>query len=176
MMEGQEYQQKFCRPRFRSYQPVICELLQRGDMDGVMKLWKHMQWQNILPKVFICLKSTLLIKRLGEKKSQMVQQAPLKREMHQGEAGLSSLRVPPAPSRHNYIVCQVHSSSPLLIVSLFVRSVPRNPSCSTSWRVWPAAMRMLRVTPSRAWPTSSWMACLRLSSTPRHLLSRLCVR
>lgn len=53
MMEGREYQQKFCRPRFRSYQPVICELLRRGDMDGVMKLWKHMQWQNILPKVFI---------------------------------------------------------------------------------------------------------------------------
>lgn len=51
-MEGREYQQKFCRPRFRSYQPVICELLRRGDMDGVMKLWKHMQWQNILPKVF----------------------------------------------------------------------------------------------------------------------------
>ena len=43
IMEGREYQQKFCRPRFRSYQPVICELLRRGDMDGVMKLWKHMQ-------------------------------------------------------------------------------------------------------------------------------------
>lgn len=52
MMEGVEYQQaKFSRPRFRSYKPVICELLRRGDTGGVMKLWKHMQWHNILPKV-----------------------------------------------------------------------------------------------------------------------------
>ena len=51
MMEGAEYQQEFSRPRFRSYKPVICELLRRGDPEGVMKLWKHMQWQNILPKV-----------------------------------------------------------------------------------------------------------------------------
>lgn len=51
MMEGSEYQQKFHRPRFRSYQPVICELLRRGDVDAVMQLWKHMQWHKILPKV-----------------------------------------------------------------------------------------------------------------------------
>ncbi|CAM9659616.1 unnamed protein product [Ectocarpus sp. 4 AP-2014] len=50
MMEGKEYQQKFCRPRFRSYQPVICELLRRGEMDGVMQLWKHMEWHSIRPK------------------------------------------------------------------------------------------------------------------------------
>ncbi|CAN0056125.1 unnamed protein product, partial [Ectocarpus sp. 13 AM-2016] len=50
MMEGREYQQKFCRPRFRSYQPVICELLRRGEMDGVMQLWKHMEWHSIRPK------------------------------------------------------------------------------------------------------------------------------
>lgn len=51
MMEGREYQQNFCRPRFRSYQPVICELLRRGEMDGVMQLWKHMEWHSIRPKV-----------------------------------------------------------------------------------------------------------------------------
>lgn len=51
MLEGGEYREKFSRPRFRSYQPVIRELFRRGDMDGVMKLWKHMQWHNILPKV-----------------------------------------------------------------------------------------------------------------------------
>ncbi|CAM9942181.1 unnamed protein product, partial [Ectocarpus fasciculatus] len=50
IMEGREYQQKFHRPRFRSYQPVICELLRRGEMDGVMQLWKHMEWHSILPK------------------------------------------------------------------------------------------------------------------------------
>ncbi|CAM9856181.1 unnamed protein product [Scytosiphon promiscuus] len=50
MMEGSEYQQKFHRPRFRSYQPVICELLRRGDVDAVLQLWKHMQWHKILPK------------------------------------------------------------------------------------------------------------------------------
>ncbi|CBJ30158.1 conserved unknown protein [Ectocarpus siliculosus] len=50
MMEGREYQKKFCRPRFRSYQPVICELLRRGEMDGVMQLWKHMEWHSIRPK------------------------------------------------------------------------------------------------------------------------------
>lgn len=50
MMEGSGYQRDD-RPRFRTYHPVIRELFREGCMDGVMKLWKHMQWRNVLPKV-----------------------------------------------------------------------------------------------------------------------------
>lgn len=51
MLEGNELSNDNSKLRFRSYQPVIRGLIRKGDMEGVMKLWKHMQWHNVLPKV-----------------------------------------------------------------------------------------------------------------------------
>lgn len=52
MLEGNELNNENSKLRFRSYQPVIRGLIHKGDMEGVMKLWKHMQWHNVLPKVW----------------------------------------------------------------------------------------------------------------------------
>lgn len=53
MLEREEFSKETPRLRFRSYQPVIRGLFQRGDIEGVLKLWKHMQWHKILPKVLV---------------------------------------------------------------------------------------------------------------------------
>lgn len=55
MLEGHEARngnsKDHSKLRFRSYQPVIRGLVRKGDMEAVMKLWKHMKWHNVLPKV-----------------------------------------------------------------------------------------------------------------------------